>query len=70
MSDPHQDHNLGSDPDYAAPPAKARELVMEVRRPDPAAPRPYDKDFAPAVAVNCKINGVVDSAGGLFIFPR
>jgi hypothetical protein len=62
VTDPHEDHDLAGDPAYAAPLAKAREMVNEVRRPDPAAPRPYDNDFTPAVSVNCKTDGLLHCA--------
>jgi arylsulfatase A-like enzyme len=60
--DPHEDHNLAGDPAYAAVLAKAREMTLQVRRPDPNAPRPYDRDPAPAIAVNCTNNGMLNYA--------
>lgn len=62
MRDPHQDHNLADDPACAAVLAQARAMTVQVRRPDPEAPRPYDNDPLPAVVVNCKTNGVLDEA--------
>jgi len=62
LRDPHEDHNLAGDPACAAVLAKARSMTLQVRRPDPDAPRPYDNDPLPAVVVNCKTNGVLDVA--------
>lgn len=62
VTDPHEDHGLAGDPKYQAIVAKARSMVKEVRRPDAEAPRPYDNDFVPAVAVDCKTDGVLDYA--------
>ncbi len=38
--------------------AKMRAVVLQARRPDSSAPRPYDDEFVPAVAVKQVINGV------------
>ncbi len=37
-------------------------MTLWARRPDPAAPRPYDNDFLPATAVNCNVDGLLDCA--------
>ncbi len=62
VNDPHEDHGLAGNPAYASIVAKAREMVREVRRPDPEARRPYDNDAVPAVVVNCKTYGLLDYA--------
>jgi arylsulfatase A-like enzyme len=60
--DPHEDHDLAGDARYSAQLAAARQLTMEVRRPAPGVPRPYDNVLVPAVAVNCKSDGMVNCA--------
>jgi hypothetical protein len=62
VTDPHEDHNLAGEAGYAALLARARALTAQVRRPEPSAHRPYDHVAAPATAVNCKTNGVIDYA--------
>jgi arylsulfatase A-like enzyme len=62
VTDPHEDHNLAGDPAYAGQVAQAEAMVRQVRRPDPDAPRPYDKELVPATAVNCKPNGMLHYA--------
>jgi hypothetical protein len=62
IRDPHEDHNLAGDPACAAVLARARTMTLQVRRPDPEAPRPYDNDPVPAIAVNCKKEGMLDYA--------
>jgi arylsulfatase A-like enzyme len=60
VTDPHEDHNLAADPAYTNRVALAEEMCREVRRPEPSARRPYDKDLIAATAVNCKTNGALD----------
>jgi arylsulfatase A-like enzyme len=62
VRDPHEDHNLAGDPACATVLAQARAMTLQVRRPDPEAPRPYDNDPVPAVAVDCKKDGMLDYA--------
>jgi arylsulfatase A-like enzyme len=62
VRDPHEDRNLADDPACAAVLAKAREMTLQVRRPDPDAPRPYDNDPVPAVSVNCTNEGTLNYA--------
>lgn len=58
VTDPHEDHNLADDPAYADRVALAAEMCREVRRPNPSARRPYDKDLIAATTVNCKTNAL------------
>jgi arylsulfatase A-like enzyme len=60
VTDPHEDHDLANDPEYAGQVEQAREMTREVRRPEPSAPRPYDLDLVPSVGADCKTNGVVN----------
>lgn len=62
VTDPHEDHNLAGDPAYAERLAQARAMTLQVRRPDPDAPRPYDKVPVPATSVNCKLDGKLNYA--------
>jgi arylsulfatase A-like enzyme len=62
VTDPHEDHDLAGDPAYAPQLLKAREMTLQVRRPDDGAPRPYDGDLVPATVVDCKTNGALDYA--------
>jgi arylsulfatase A-like enzyme len=62
VTDPHEDRDLADLPGSAAALARARDMTLWARRPDPAAPRPYDKDFLPATSVNCKMDGLLDYA--------
>ena len=47
--DPHEDHNLADDPQYAPMLKKMRDDLAGVRRPDKEAPRPYDQVLIPSV---------------------
>jgi arylsulfatase A-like enzyme len=62
VTDPHEDNNLAKNPAYAKRLAQARAMTLQVRRPDPAAPRPYDNELVPATVVDCKTNGALDYA--------
>ena len=48
--DPKEAGNLGSDPAHAALQRHFKQLAIEMRRPDPEAPRPYDHQPMAAVA--------------------
>lgn len=60
--DPHQDHNVASEPKNAAMVSRMTDLLLTARRPDSDAPRPYDDALLPAVAVKTVTNGVVKFA--------
>lgn len=47
--DVHQDHDLAADPAHQKLLAQMRDLLITARTPNPAAPRPYDDEFMPAV---------------------
>jgi arylsulfatase A-like enzyme len=49
MTDPHEDHNLASDPAHAELLATMKDLLITARRPDAEAKRPYDDALLPAV---------------------
>ncbi len=48
-SDPKETRNLASAPGYAAVQARLQATALRSRRPDPAAPRPYDAAPVPAL---------------------
>jgi hypothetical protein len=50
VKDPAQRNNLAQEPGMAALQKKMKEKVLQVRRPDASAPRPYDQALVPAVA--------------------
>src|SRR3546814_20996286 len=50
VSDPKQDTNLGQRPEMASLQQRMKEKVLQVRRPDDEAPRPYDKELVPATS--------------------
>ncbi len=47
--DPHEAHNLAGDPKFIALQTAMKARVLQVRKPDPGAKRPYDKALVPAV---------------------
>ena len=61
-NDPHQDHNLATDPANAALVARMQAMLITARRPEPSAPRPYDNQLLPAVIVGETREGALDFA--------
>ena len=53
VKDPHEDHNLADDPQYAQLLKQMRDELPAVRRPNASAPRPYDNVLIPAGNGNC-----------------
>jgi len=49
VADPKETKNLASDPGYAAMQTRLQAIALRSRRPDPAAPRPYDVAPVPAL---------------------
>jgi arylsulfatase A-like enzyme len=47
--DPQEAHNLSADPKFAALQTAMKARVLQVRKPDPGAKRPYDKALVPPV---------------------
>ena len=60
-TDPHEDHNLAAASNPAEL-ARLKDMMLTVRRPEPSAPRPYDDELLPAVAVRGATSGVLDCA--------
>ncbi|HEY0943950.1 MAG TPA: sulfatase-like hydrolase/transferase [Opitutaceae bacterium] len=48
--DPRQEKNLAADPGFAALQQRMKARVLQVRRPNDSAPRPYDEAFMPPAA--------------------
>jgi len=57
-SDPKQIRNLATDPACADLQATMKATVLQSRRPDPAAPRPYDAAAVPAVKAATTADGL------------
>ncbi|MCF7731629.1 MAG: sulfatase-like hydrolase/transferase [Akkermansiaceae bacterium] len=47
--DPQETHNLAENPQFAHLQAAMKARVLQVRKPDPSAPRPYDNALVPPV---------------------
>ena len=60
-TDPHEDHNLAAVTNSGQM-ASLKDAMLTVRRPEPSAPRPYDNELLPAVAVSGATSGVLDCA--------
>lgn len=58
VNDPKEKYNLGADPKYASLQKQFKETVLQIRRPDPEAKRPYDNALVPAVEVKSPQPGV------------
>ena len=48
VTDPKEARNLASRPEFSALQQEMKDRVLQVRRPDPTAPRPYDDALVPA----------------------
>lgn len=48
VSDPKETHNLAQSAEYSALQQKMKDKVLQVRRPDAGARRPYDRELIPA----------------------
>jgi len=49
VSDPQELTDLGNKPDFASLQQKMKDTVLQARRPDPEAKRPYDAELVPSV---------------------
>src|SRR3546814_12259637 len=58
VSDPKQDTNLGQRPEMASLQQRMQEKVLQVRRPDDEAPRPYDQELVPATSQETVSTGI------------
>ncbi|MCP5516325.1 MAG: sulfatase-like hydrolase/transferase [Verrucomicrobiales bacterium] len=58
-NDPQELRNLGGDPAFAARQQAMQDRVLRLRRPEASAPRPYDAEPVPALAITQAANGVV-----------
>lgn len=57
-SDPKEAKNLAGDANLSALQQEMKDKVLQLRRPDKEAPRPYDDALIPAVINNNVINGI------------
>ena len=62
VSDPQETHNLAGDKKIAALQQQMKNSVLQLRRPDSNAPRPYDNELIPAISVSATAPGVEWSA--------
>jgi hypothetical protein len=60
--DAKQATNLAPNPFFASLQKQMKDRVLQVRRPDPSAPRPYDFEFVPPAGGVAVTNGRVDYA--------
>ena len=58
VKDPQEITDLGGKPDFAALQQRMKDTVLQERRPDPAAKRPYDAEFVPAANPGKTAEGV------------
>lgn len=58
-ADPKETNNLALNPAFAALQQNMKNRVLQLRRPDTDAPRPYDAEFVPASTNVAFTNGVV-----------
>lgn len=56
-SDPGQAINLAPQPGFTSVQSRMKARVLQMRRPDPAVPRPYDEAFIPAVTAEGRVEG-------------
>jgi arylsulfatase A-like enzyme len=60
LADPQETNNLALTPAFASWQQKLQDRVLQVRRPDSSAPRPYDATPVPALTGNDFTNGVLN----------
>lgn len=60
--DPKEATNLALNPSFAALQRQMKDRVLELRRPNASAPRPYDNEFIPSIAHVAMTNGMVNYA--------
>jgi arylsulfatase A-like enzyme len=58
VNDPKQTVNLAANPAFAVLQQQMKDRVLQLRRPDPDAPRPYDNDLVPPVVISSIAAGV------------
>lgn len=58
VNDPKQTVNLAASPTFAPLQQQMKDRVLQLRRPDPDAPRPYDNDLVPSVAISPVAAGI------------
>ncbi|MBU6403042.1 MAG: sulfatase, partial [Verrucomicrobia bacterium] len=58
VADPQERTNLANLAAYASLQQCMQARVLQVRRPDPGAPRPYDRELVPAVSIPNLVSGI------------
>jgi len=58
MNDPQETTNLAANPEMKALQQKMKDKVLQSRRPDESAARPYDSELIPSIPVTKSISGV------------
>ena len=58
VHDPQEATNLAANPAYLALQHQMKDRVLQLRRPDPSAPRPYDAELVPSVPASATAEGV------------
>ncbi len=69
VADPHEDNDLAGEATSATLLASLSNLVAEVRRPEPSAPRPYDSQLVPSVGSILATNGLLNYATYAGVWP-
>jgi len=65
--DPKEQHDLaGTAPKFAALQQRMHDRVLQIRRPNPSAPRPYDKAPIPAITTSQQEGWLVETFTGPF----
>jgi hypothetical protein len=62
VKDPKEANNLAANPQFAGLQQRMKDRVLQLRRPDADAPRPYDNALVPADSVSNAVAGVHWSA--------
>ena len=58
VADPKETKNLAGDPVFSSLQQLMKNKVLQIRRPDNEAPRPYDDALVPAITNNMVVNGI------------
>jgi arylsulfatase A-like enzyme len=68
-SDPKQTTNLALNPAFATVQQQMKDRVLQLRRPDASAPRPYDDEPVPAAGAVPLTNGMLDYVVAEGVWP-
>lgn len=62
LADPQQTNNLATNTPFVALQTQMQRRVLQLRRPDSSAARPYDNELVPATTNTALVSGVLDFA--------